>query len=305
MLFETDQIIDNKYTITFPYKETPCAETYRVNDKEGKPLFLKLIIPSALKISQFTPEEEILEVEIIRGLSHTNLCTLVDTGQIIQRGELLTYYVTDFVSGETVAQKMSREETLTVYEAKEIAKATLHALTYLHTLKRPIIHNNVTTQNVLIDLSNQGFQACRLIGFSHARYADARPATDDIDALNPFYLAPERFNGVCSVQSDIYAVGAMLYHMIFGMPPWFVDLSLYDKDDQTREMLARRCSKLRIPSMHIFDMDERLVCTMAKALAYEAKHRFKSAEEFLQALEEEIEVEQVENEAKDSVAGHK
>ena len=305
MLFETDQIIDNKYTITFPYKETPCAETYRVNDKEGKPLFLKLIIPSALKISQFTPEEEILEVEIIRGLSHTNLCPLVDTGQIIQRGELLTYYVTDFVSGETVAQKMSREETLTVYEAKEIAKATLHALTYLHTLNRPIIHNNVTTQNVLIDLSNQGFQACRLIGFSHARYADARPATDDIDALNPFYLAPERFNGVCSVQSDIYAVGAMLYHMIFGMPPWFVDLSLYDKDDQTREMLARRCSKLRIPSMHIFDMDERLVCTMAKALAYEAKHRFKSAEEFLQALEEEIEVEQVENEAKDSVAGHK
>lgn len=305
MLFETDQIIDNKYTITFPYKETPCAETYRVNDKEGKPLFLKLIIPSALKISQFTPEEEILEVEIIRGLSHTNLCTLVDTGQIIQRGELLTYYVTDFVSGETVAQKMSREETLTVYEAKEIAKATLHALTYLHTLNRPIIHNNVTTQNVLIDLSNQGFQACRLIGFSHARYADARPATDDIDALNPFYLAPERFNGVCSVQSDIYAVGAMLYHMIFGMPPWFVDLSLYDKDDQTREMLARRCSKLRIPSMHIFDMDERLVCTMAKALAYEAKHRFKSAEEFLQALEGEIEVEQVENEAKDSATGHK
>lgn len=305
MLYETNQIIDNKYTITFPYKETPCAETYRVKDESGRPFFLKLIIPSALKISQLTKEKEILEVEIVEKLSHNNLCTFIDKGKVIQRGELLTYYVTDFVSGETVAQKMAREETLTVYEAKEIAKATLQALTYLHTLERPIIHNNVSTQNVLIDLCSQGFEDSRLVGLSHARYADAAPSVDDIDTLNPFYLAPERFNGVCSVQSDIYAVGAMLYHMIFGMPPWFVDLSHYDKDDQTREMLARRCSKLRIPSMHIFDMDEQLVRTMAKALAYEAKQRFKSAEEFLQALEGEIEVGKVENEAKDNVTGHK
>ena len=305
MLFETDQIIDNKYTITFPYKETPCAETYRVKDESGRPFFLKLIIPSALKISQFTKEEEILEVEIIEKLSHPNLCSLVDKGHIISMGQQLTYYVTDFVSSETVAQKMSREETLMVYEAKEIAKATLHALSYLHTLDHPIIHNNVTTQNVLIDLSNQGLQASRLIGFSHARYTDARPSTDDLDVLNPFYLAPERFNGVCSVQTDIYAVGAMLYHMIFGMPPWFIDLSLYEKDDQTCEMLARRCSPLKIPSMRIFDMDDQLARTLAKALAYEAKKRFQSAEEFLQALEGDVEVEKVENEAKEDTTGHK
>lgn len=305
MLFETDQIIDNKYTITFPYKEAPCAETYRVKDESGRPFFLKLIIPSALKISQFTKEEEILEVEIVEKLSHPNLCSLTDKGHIISMGQQLTYYVTDFVSSETVAQKMSREETLMVYEAKEIAKATLHALSYLHTLDRPIIHNNVTTQNVLIDLSSQGFQTSRIIGFSHARYADARPSTDDLDALNPFYLAPERFNGICSIQTDIYAVGAMLYHMIFGMPPWVIDLSLYDKDDQTREMLARRCSPLKIPSMRIFDMDDQLARTLAKALAYEAKKRFQSAEEFLQALEGNVEVEKVENEAIENATGHK
>ena len=53
-----------------------------------------------------------------------------------------------------------------------------------------------------------------IVGFDDARFLSMllqRGLTD-----SPFYQAKERFNGVCSVQTDLYAVGALLYQMIFG-----------------------------------------------------------------------------------------
>jgi transitional endoplasmic reticulum ATPase len=198
--------------------------------------------------------------------------------------------VTEFISGETVAEKMGREETLTVYEAKQIAKSVLNALSFVHSLPRPIIHNEVTLQNTLIDLSGE-LKDAKLIDFGHARFLDLPPSKDDIGNINPFYLAPERFNGVCSVQSDLYSVGVMIYQMIFGMLPWFIDLSQYKPADQVRAILARKCSPLQIPSMNVFELDEKLINVMGKAMAYDINDRFQTADEFIKALEGAIDVE--------------
>ena len=184
---------------------------------------------------------------------------------------------------------MGREETLTVYEAKQIAKSVLNALSFVHSLQRPIIHNEVTLQNTLIDLSGE-LKDAKLIDFGHARFLDLPPSKDDLGNINPFYLAPERFNGVCSVQSDLYSVGVMIYQMIFGMLPWFIDLSQYKSEDRVRAILARKCSPLQIPSMNVFELDEQLINIMGKAMAYDIKDRFQTADEFIKALDGTIEV---------------
>ena len=196
----------------------------------------------------------------------------------------------NFVSGETVAQKMAREETLTVYETKQITKSVLQALSYIHSLQSPVIHNEVTLQNTLIDLSGE-LSDVKLIDFGHARFLDMPPSKDDLGKVNPFYLAPERFNGVCSVQSDLFSVGVMMYQMIFGMLPWFIDLSKYKPEDRVRAILARKCSPLQIPSMNIFELNEQLINIMGKAMAYDIKDRFQTAEEFIQAIDGDIQVE--------------
>lgn len=288
MLFEKKQKID-KYTVTFPHKQGSYAETYRVKDDNGKVLFLKLISFAQLNASQYSSDGKIIEVEVARSLSHNNLCGFVDTGTLIHGGQQYAYIVMEFISGETVAEKMGREETLTVYEAKQIAKSVLNALSFVHSLQRPIIHNEVTLQNTLIDLSGE-LKDAKLIDFGHARFLDLPPSKDDLGNINPFYLAPERFNGVCSVQSDLYSVGVMIYQMIFGMLPWFIDLSQYKPEDRVRAILARKCSPLQIPSMNVFELDEQLINIMGKAMAYDIKDRFQTADEFIKALDGTIEV---------------
>lgn len=283
MYFEKNQRIGN-YMVSFPHKQGVYAETYRVVDVSGITRFLKLISYAQLKPYQYNLDGSIIEVEVASLLNHENISRYVDSGTLVHAGQNFAYIVTEFISGETVAQKMGREDTLTVYEAKQIAKGVLSALTYLHSLERPIIHNEITLQNTMIDMNGE-HNVVKVIDFGHARYLDLPPSSDSSDLLNPFYLAPERFNGVCSVQSDLYSVGVMMYQMIFGMLPWFVDLSQYKAEDQVRAILSRRCSPLRIPSLNVFELDEQLINTMAKAMAYDIKDRFQSAEEFIKALD--------------------
>lgn len=289
MLFEKKDII-GKYTVVFPHKQGAYAETYRVKDENDNVLFLKLISYAQLNASQYSSDGKIIEVEVAKSLSHHNLCGFVDTNTMVHGGQQYAYIVTKFISGETVAEKMGREETLTVYETKQIAKSVLQALSFVHALQRPIIHNEVTMQNVLIDLSGE-LKDAKLIDFGHARFLDLPPSKDDIGNINPFYLAPERFNGVCSVQSDLYSVGVMMYQMIFGMLPWFIDLSQYKSGDRVRAILARKCSPLQIPSMNVFELDEQLINIIGKAMAYDIKDRFQTADEFIKALEGAVEVE--------------
>jgi len=289
MIFEKKQKIGN-YTVAFPHKQGAYAETYRVKDGNGKILFLKLISFAKLNASQYSADGKIIEVEVAKSLSHNNLCGFVDTGTMIHGGQQYAYIVTEFISGETVAEKMGREETLTVYETKQIARSALSALSFVHSLQRPIIHNEVTLQNVLIDLSGE-LKDAKLIDFGHARFLDLPPSKDDIGNINPFYLAPERFNGVCSVQSDLYSVGVMMYQMIFGMLPWFIDLSQYKPADRVRAILARKCSPLQIPSMNVFELDEQLINIIGKAMAYDINDRFQTADEFIKALDGAVNVE--------------
>lgn len=256
---------------------------------QGRTLWLKVIYFAKLKACQYTADGAVAELELVRQLGDPNICRYGDGGTMVMKGQQIAYIATEFVSGETVADKMARESTLSVYQAKEVCKAALRALGCLHSLPRPVAHGNVVPQNLLLDLCATPAES-RLTGFSHARPTDGRPAKDGLDGCNPFYLAPERFDGRCTVESDIFAVGAMLYHTIFGLPPWFIDLSNYKEDDRMKALLARRRAPLSVPDMNIFDLDEHLVDIMAKAMAADPAARFQSATEMIRAIDGEAEV---------------
>ena len=140
-LFQKGQIIDTRYTVVFPHKEGSYAETYRVRDTNGKLRFLKLIYYSKLQYSQFDKDGSIIEVEVAKILNHSNVCKYIDSGKLIANGQQLSYIVTEFVSGETLDKRIARED-LSVYEIKQVAKALLSALQYLHSQETPIIHND-------------------------------------------------------------------------------------------------------------------------------------------------------------------
>ena len=289
MLFKKNDKI-GLYTVAFPHKQGSYAETYRVKDANGKTRFLKLINYSKLNRNQIDDEGRIIEVEIAKQLRHHNLCQFIDSGTLMMRGCQYAWFVTEFVSGETLSQRIIRDDEISIYEIKTIAKAVLSALAFLHSRPVPIIHNEVTIQNVFLNLVGE-LGDLKLIDFGYARFLNQKPSKPNLDELNPFYLAPERFSGVCSVQSDLYTVGAMIYHLLYGELPWFIDTSRTNGQDLVESILAERDKDLELTKKDKYELDDQLLNVIAKALNYDAENRFQSADEFIKAIDGEVKVE--------------
>lgn len=278
------------YTVVFPHKQGAYAETYRVKDAQGKTCFLKLINHSKLNRNQIDENGQIVEVKIAKHLLHPNLCKFVDSGNLVLQGGQYTYLVTEYISGETLSQKIIRGGELSIYDIKQVATYVLSALQYLHTLPCPVVHGEVTMQNVLINFVG-GWNDLKLIDLGHARFLNQDPVKLDLDSLNMFCIAPECFSGVVQVQSDLYSVGVLMYQLLYGKLPWFIDLSRIDKQDRIDVLLEERNKELDIPNIEKFELDEQLVNCIVKALSYDVEDRFHSAEEFIRGINGELRVE--------------
>lgn len=289
MIFKKNNHI-GQYTVVFPHKQGSYAETYRVKDTTGKTRFLKFINYSKLNRHQFDDNGNVIEVEIAKHLNHHNLCTYMDSGCMMLNGGQSAYLVTGFVSGETLSQRIARDGERSVYEIKQIAKAVLSALQWLHSQPTPIIHGDVTIQNVLMNLVGETGDL-KLIGFGHAHYLGQPQGKPDLNELNAFYLAPECFSGVYQVQSDLYSVGVLMYQLVYGGLPWFFDLSRVDKQDRVDALLAKHDAELDFPQIGKYELDDQLVNIIAKALCYDVEGRFQTAEEFIKAINGDIKVE--------------
>lgn len=297
-LFQKGQKIDNRYTVVFPHKEGSYAETYRVRDTSGKLRFLKLIYYSKLQYSQFDKDGSIIEMEVAKMLNHPNVCKYVDSGKLIANGQQLAYIVTEFVSGETLDKRIAREN-LSIYEVKQVVKALLLALQYLHLQELPIIHDEVTVQNLMLDLSGT-MENLKLIDFGYAKFLNQEPSKPNLKQLNPFYMAPERLNGVSCVQSDLYSVGVILYQLIFDELPWFFDASRMSEQQVVERLQVEREHPLRMPNIDMFELDEQLLNIINKATQNDAQDRFQTAQEMMDAIDGKIKVDIIKKESEAS-----
>lgn len=280
------QIIDDKYSVSFFLKKGSYAETYRVQNEAKETKILKLLSFAKLHRTQFTVSGEILEIEMLKQIKHSNLLKYADSGNIVIDNQKLAYVVLDFVSGETLADKMKRENTLNLYEAKSIILSVLNGLNYLH--NKQIIHNDITNQNVMLDLSGK-VTIPKIIDFGYARFLKQSNKDFLKDGLNLFYTANETFNKVFSFQSDIYSVGALYYHLLTGLPPYFVEISKYKSDQiQLEDVILEERKK---PLKFSDKIDEQTQSIIRKSLQPKAENRFKSVKEFIQTLNGELEVE--------------
>ena len=285
-----------KYSVLLYIKQGSNAETYRVKGKDGKLYFLKLFNFAKLHRSAFNAENSLLEIEFLKSLKHPNIVSYHDSGELIYEGKKFGYLVLNFIAGETLTEKMSRSRIDSIYDIKVIGNGILNGLDYLHSLPEPIIHNEITPQNIMLDLSGDTPQA-RLIDFGFARSFHQSSKAYQKDGLNLHYVASECFNNLYSPQSDLYSVAAVMYHMLFGVPPWFKDISKFQADRTKSEELILEARKKPLPfptvSDDIVDFDESILKVLKKGLQQDPENRFQSAKEFLQALNGEVEIEDV------------
>mgnify|MGYP003564642596 FL=1 len=284
------QSIDDKYKVTFFLKKGSYAETYRVKDQEGKTTLLKLFAYSKLHRTQFDENGGVLEIQVLKKIKHPNLVKYCDSGELLLDGQKYAYAILDFISGETLADKLKREQSINPYEAKDIISGVLNGLNNLHSLQNAIIHNDITNLNVMLDLSGK-VAIPKIIDFGYARFLSQSNKDFLKDGLNPFYQANEAFNKVFSVQSDVFSVGALYYHLLEGLPPWFVEISKYKADSIKLEdaVIEERKKPLKFSSV----TDQHTQNIISKALQQNAENRFKSVTDFIKAINGEMEVQQL------------
>lgn len=282
--------IGDIYKVTFFLKKGSYAETYRVKDQEGKTKLLKLFAYSKLHRTQFDAIGDVLEVQILKKIKHPNLVKYCDSGELLLNGQKYAYVILDFISGETLADKLKREETINPYEAKDIISGVLNGLNFLHSLQSPIIHNDITNLNVMLDLSGK-VAIPKIIDFGYARFLNQSNKDFLKEGLNPFYQANEAFNKVFSVQGDVFSVGALYFHLLEGLPPWFIEISKYKAESIKLEdaVIEERRKPLKFSTVS----DQQTQNIISKALQPIAENRFDSVKSFIKAINGEMEVQQL------------
>lgn len=278
-----------KYVVVFPHKEGCYAQTYRVKDENGKVKFLKLIFMEELEVYQYDKDGQVIEVELASSLNHMNLCSFVDSGKLERDGHQLLYVVTEYVKGENLNDRLYRGGTLSPMEIRQVMSALLSAINFIHTLERPVIHNEITVENIMLDTVGN-LNNLKLIDFGAARYADLKPDSKSWHGQNLYYVASERFFGDGSVSSDLFSAGVVLYKLIFGIMPWEANLAGLTLQEQVQAIVEKRNGPLSLPNIQIMEMDNDLLKVMVKALAPDPNQRFASAKEFLDAIERKIEI---------------
>jgi non-specific serine/threonine protein kinase len=157
------------------------------------------------------------EIEIAAGLNHPNILALHDSGEAA--GAL--YYVTPYVEGRSVRDRLVRETRLPVDEALRITKEVADALQYAH--DRGVIHRDIKPDNILIQSGHAvvaDFGIARAV--SAGREAEAQTLTRPGAPIGTaHYMSPEQAGGEQNLdgRSDQYALACVLYEMLSGQPP--------------------------------------------------------------------------------------
>ena len=218
--FEKGEYIDNRYLVVFPLSQEGGTEVYRVRDGQRQLHFLTLYDRDLLPADAFDEHGEAKVVVMRRRVAHPNLCAYEDSGTLEIGERHFSYMVTQFVSCETLADRLQRSPEIKIADVRQIVLSILRLLRYLHTQPQPVAHGQISKKNVLIDLTGN-ITDIRLSNFS----LQCQPASES------------------DIKSDLRDVGRLLYRLCFGQeaqqPPRMPNVTPAGMDGQLLNVIAK------------------------------------------------------------------
>lgn len=218
-VLQPNQII-GRYEVKRLIKENRYCETYRVVDDNETPFFLKLFVIKNTPEKMMDKEGNVRCIDIASKLRHKNLVSFVESGKYKDDsvGDC-QYVVTNYFSGDLLADLISREKKLGLDLSIKILKSILEGLKYMH--GQQYLHNDITPRNIMF--SEQTGGEAELIDMSHvSTYIGGTPTFDTSD-LDERYLANVSFAGLYNNSSDLFSAIAVFYTMLTGRTPWDIE----------------------------------------------------------------------------------
>jgi serine/threonine-protein kinase len=159
-------------------------------------------------------ERFLREARAVAKLNHENIISGYDVGEANGHH----YFVMEFVDGAPVTALMKREGRIDEQKCLRIGIQVARALSHAH--KHGIVHRDIKPENVMLTATG-GAKLCDL-GLAKQTKGDAEVTMDGTSVGTPNYISPEQARGEdkIDIRSDIYSLGASLYHMAVGAPPF-------------------------------------------------------------------------------------
>jgi len=260
-------MLAGRYRIVGLLGKGGMGEVYRADDlKLGQAVALKLLPP---EFSKDTKRLEYFhsEVRLARQVSHPNVCRVYDIGEVDGQHFLSMEYV----DGEDLATLIRRIGRLPQDKGLDIARQLCAGLAAAH--DRGVLHRDLKPANVMLD----GRGRIRITDFGLARLV-AEKDEGRSAAGTPAYMAPEqRAGGPATKQSDIYALGLILYEVFTGQPAFVTDRTGGGTKPRDR-------SKPADPSSLVPDIDPAVERVIQRCLEPDPRNRPRSALEVAAAL---------------------
>ena len=216
------------------------------------------------------PQRFLAEIRLTAKLQHPHIVPLFDSGEA---GDSL-YYVMPFIDGESLRDRLEREQRLSVEAMLVVARPVAQAVAYAH--ECGVIHRDIKPENILLS-RGQPFVTDFGIARAVSVAAGERLTQTGVAVGTPAYMSPEQALGEDSLdaRSDVYSLGCVIYEMLSGCPPF--------SGNTVQALIARR---LAGPPPHLTTVPAAVDEVVRRSLATAPQDRFATAQALADALVE-------------------
>jgi serine/threonine-protein kinase len=262
-----------QYTLERELGRGGMATVFLAQDlKHKRSVALKVLLPELA--ASLGAERFHREIEIAARLQHPHILTVLDSGEVA--GQL--WFTMPYVEGQSLRDRLRREQQLPVEDALRITREAASALDYAH--EHGVVHRDIKPENIL--LTRRGEVLVADFGIARALGAAESLTQTGMAMGTPAYMSPEQAaGGAVDGRSDLYSLGCVLYEMLAGEVPY--------TGPTAQAIVAKRFSD-PVPSVRRVrpSVPEAADLALQRALAMVPADRFSSAFDFAQALQQVI-----------------
>ena len=253
------------------------GSVYRARDEaDGTIVAVKVIRPEAMQSSESLGRFR-REAQVLTEVNNPHVTNLIEFNE----DDVVPYLVMEFVAGQSLQQRLDREKKLDEPTAVAIMSDVCRALSAAH--RRGIVHRDIKPDNILLADSDE--KRVKLSDFGVARQlfdVESTRLTQAGSAVGtPLYMSPEQCEdgGSADPRSDVYSIGATLFHLLAGRPPFLAN---------SFARLVRMHVEDAPPDLHaINDSLTESVCRIVdRALAKQPQSRYSGSDELLRTFED-------------------
>ena len=213
-MLEIGSVVDGKYKILNKVGQGGMSVVYlAMNEKANKQWAVKEVRKDGVRDFEVVKQGLVAEIDILKKLNHPHLPSIID---VIDKEDSFII-IMDYIQGNSLNKALEEYGAQPQDNVIAWAKQLCDVLGYLHSRNPSIIYRDMKPANVMLKPDGN----VTLIDFGTAREYKEKNLADTTCLGTVGYAAPEQFGGMgqTDARTDIYCLGATLYHLVTGMNP--------------------------------------------------------------------------------------